>query len=64
MPPQATMPRRDQLTRPQLRALLKEAGRAPKKAGRATVGELLALCKQHRLVSCGELLHLDDPVLR
>lgn len=61
MPPRAAA---NQLTRPQLLALLKGAGKAPKGVSKMTVGELSALCKRFRLIGSGELLQLDDAMLR
>lgn len=58
------MPQGNRLARPQLQALPQEAGRAPENAERATTGELLPPCKRQRLIGCGKLLDLDDPMLR
>lgn len=61
MPPRAAA---NLLTRPQLLALLKHAGKAPMGVSKMTVGELSALCKRFRLIGSGELLQLDDAMLR
>lgn len=51
------------LTRPQLLQLLRHAGHT-KGLSKATVGELRAMCKRNKLVGRGELLDLDDNVIR